>query len=129
MSAGLLQTLTGNRAGTGPAHEDPRFRGRVYGIPFEKVWNEALRMAGGGIRGWSIHRASDQDGRIEAEAVRLITRSVDDVEVRITLDSDGQTRVDVTSRSRSQRPDLGANRRRILHFLREMDSRLGVTGR
>jgi uncharacterized protein (DUF1499 family) len=98
----------------------------VYGIPFEKVWSEALRMAGGGIRGWSIRRASDQDGRIEAEVVRLFTRSIDDVEVRITLDADGQTRVDVTSRSRSQRPDLGANRRRILRFLREMDSRLGV---
>lgn len=128
MSGGPLRTLAGNRAGTGPAHEDPRFRGRVYGIPFEKVWSEALRMAGGGLRGWSIRRASDQDGRIEAEAVRLLTRSVDDVEIRITLDANGQTRVDLTSRSRTQRPDLGANRRRILRFLSEMDTRLGVSG-
>lgn len=126
MGIGSLRGLVHARAGTGPEHDDPNLRGRVYAIPFDRVWGEALRMAGGGLRGWAILRADDQDGRIEAEAVRLLSRAVDDVEVRICLDANAQTRVDLTSRSRTQRPDLGANRRRILRFMREMDARLGV---
>ena len=127
MEVGSLRSLMQPRAGTGPEHDDPALRGRVYAIPFDRVWSEALRMAGGGLRGWAILRADDQDGLIEAEAVRLVSRAVDDVEIRICLDSNAQTRVDLTSRSRNQRPDLGANRRRILKFMREMDARLGVS--
>ncbi len=126
MEIGSLRHLVQDRAGTGPEQHDPQLRGSVYGIPFERVWSEALRLAGGGLRGWAILRADDQDGRIQAEAVRLLSRAVDDVEIRICLDHNAQTRVDLTSRSRTQRPDLGANRRRILNFLREMDVRLGV---
>ena len=104
-------------------------RGRVYAIPFDRVWNEALALVGGGLPRWTLSRCDDQEGRIEAAAQRLITRRVDDVEVRITLDVDAQTRVDLTSRGRSGRGDLGANRRHVLLFLKSLDARLGISTR
>ena len=114
MPIGPLKRFGQTGAGTGPEHEDPRLRGRVYGIPFDRVWTEALSLAGGGLPRWTLLRCDDQEGRIDAEAKRLVTRRVDDVEVRISLDADAQTRVDITARSRSKRGDLGANRRHIL---------------
>jgi hypothetical protein len=48
------------------------------------------------------------------------------VRIRIGLDANGQTRVDVRSASRSRR-DWGSNARRIDRFLRALDAKLDAT--
>jgi hypothetical protein len=123
VSPNPLQGLTRNQAETRPDHPDPELQGRTYAIPFDRVWTVALALAGGGLKGWSLRRADDQEGRIEAEAKGMLG-ALDDVEVRVTLDPNAQTRVDLTSTSRKDRGDLGRNRRRVRRFLRELDGGL-----
>ncbi len=122
----LLEALKENRARTDPAHPDPSLRGRTYAIPFARVWEEALALASGGLRGWTLQEADEDLGIMRAEAATLVFRFVDDVMVRISLDADAQTRVDMTSASRVGRGDLGANARRIRRFFRVLDRRLGA---
>ena len=114
-----------NRAETSLDHPDSRLRGRTLAIPFDRVWKEALLLAAK-KHGWTVLDADDLDGVIRAEARTLVFRFTDDVEIRIGLDENGQTRVDMTSASRVGKGDLGTNARRIGKFLRELDRRLGV---
>ena len=116
----------GPRQATRPDHTDASLRGRRYAIPFDRVWTEALTLASKGRRGWTVTEADDQEGIIRAEARTLVFRFVDDVEVRIGLDADAQTRVDLTSSSRTGRFDFGTNARRIRRFLRKLDRALGA---
>jgi len=78
------------------------------------------------MRGWSVVSEDDQLGVLEAESATLVLRFVDDVRVSVGLDDDGQTRVDVTSASRTGRGDLGRNPRTIGRFLRKLDRALDV---
>jgi hypothetical protein len=112
-----------NRAATQPDHPDPRLRGRTLAVPFDRVWKEALLLAAK-KQGWTVLDADDLKGVIRAEAQTLVFRFTDDVEIRIGLDQDGQTRVDMTSASRVGKSDLGTNARRIANFLRGLDQRL-----
>lgn len=88
------------------------------------MWSEALALARGRA-GWTVTEADDLAGVIRAEARTLVFRFVDDVEIRIGLDENAQTRVDLTSASRVGKSDLGTNARRIAGFLRALDRRLG----
>jgi len=68
--------------------------------------------------------------RTLAVAVALVLGSCGakgDVRIRITLDRNGQTRVDLRSASRKGKGDFGVNARRIGRFLRALDRRLGAT--
>ncbi len=121
------RALTENEATTDSEAADPRLRGRTYGVPFQEVWTLAKRLADAGLRGWSLVEADDQEGRIVAEARTRRLEFVDDVEIRVTLDDDAQTRVEMTSRSRVGRADLGANARRIHRFFRRLDHEMGAS--
>lgn len=125
----LRRALTRNGALTHPDHVDPRLRGRTYAIPFDRVWTAALELADGGLRRWTVIEADDIDGIIRAEARTLVFRFVDDVTIRISLDADAQTRVDLRSESRKGKADLGTNARRIGRFCRKLDRALGAGGR
>jgi uncharacterized protein (DUF1499 family) len=122
----LKRALTRNRAATAPDHPNPRMRGRRYAIPFQEVWETVLALVGGGLRGWTLVEADDVAGRIRAEARTLLFRFTDDVEIRVRLDRDAQTRVDLVSASRVGKADLGVNARRIRRFLRCLDRELDV---
>ena len=111
------------RAFTDPDARDPRLRGREYAVPFARVWEAALQTARSLPR-WTVQEANGRTGEITAEARTLVWNLTDDVWIRVSLDEDGQTRVDVTSASRKARHDLGANARRIARFLRELDRRI-----
>lgn len=87
------------------------------------MWSEALALARGRA-GWTVTEADDLAGVIRAEARTLVFRFVDDVEIRIGLDENAQTRVDLISASRVGKSDLGTNARRIASFLRSLDRRL-----
>lgn len=120
----LWKALTENSVATDPFAEDPRLRGRTYAISFDRVWNGALALAGGGLKRWRVVEADDEEGVILAESKTMVLRFVDDVRIDVTLDENGQTRVDMASASRKGRGDLGKNARRVGRFLRELDRAL-----
>ncbi len=120
----LKRALTRNRAATAPDHPDPRLRGRRYDIHFQEVWEATRALADGGMARWTLVEADDLAGRVRAEARTRVFRFVDDVEIRVRLDRDAQTRVDLVSASRVGKADLGMNARRIRRFLKRLDREL-----
>jgi hypothetical protein len=110
-------------ASTDTDHIDPRLRGRTYAFPYIQVWEAALAVADS-ANGWTVDRADPSRGRIGAAVRSRILSSVSDVEVLLTLDPNGQTRVDLVSASRVGRPDFGSNARRIARFLQTLDRHL-----
>jgi hypothetical protein len=119
-----LLALREERADTDPSSPDVRLVGRTYAIPFEHVWNAAVGVAKEGMRGWSVAGTDDLAGLIIASTLTRIFDIRDDVRVRIRLDENGQTRVDVSSKSRTEKPSLGRHRRTIGRFLSRLDQRL-----
>ena len=125
MSA-FLDGLSVKEAKTEPGHEDPRLRGRTYAIPFDTVWQAALSIGGGGIRGWSIVRTNDQHGVLELlvqPGIGPHSKHVD-VRVDIGLDQNAQTRVDMRAVSRTGRGDMGRTKRLAHRFFTHLDQRL-----
>ena len=127
-SSSPLGRWTAHRAATDPESADPALRGRTYAIPFDRVWSAIIAIADGGANGWRVLRADASEGVIEAESETRFRKRIDDVRIRIGLDDGGWTRVDLVSASRTNRADLGSNRRRIRDFLRRLDERLASTG-
>jgi uncharacterized protein (DUF1499 family) len=76
--------------------------------------------------GWTLVDASEADGRIEATAETSWVRFKDDVVIRITTTADGQTQVDVRSKSRVGRGDMGQNAKRVRGFLAALEARLAA---
>ena len=124
---GLLRTLRTNRARTRPDHPSPRLRGRAYAVPFAEVWLAVLETVERMPR-WTIVAADSKGGTVAAEARTFLWRFTDDVEVRVSLDDHGLTRVDLRSSSRIGGTDLGTNARRIARFLHALDRRLRSRG-
>lgn len=112
---------------TRPEHSDPTLRGRRYAIPFDEVWNRVICLIVNGGSLWTLINADDQRGIVRAEVRTRVLGFVDDVRIRVWLDSDAQTRVDLMSRSRNGCSDLGANARRIRRFLRDLDRVLNAS--
>ena len=83
------------------------------GIAFARAKDAAERA------GWQIVRADPSAGRIEAVATTLWFGFKDDVIVRIAAEADG-SRVDVRSKSRVGRSDLGTNAQRIRAYQRRL---------
>lgn len=111
------------RAETHPDSPSEKLRGRTYAIPFDRVWNEVLDLVASRPR-WTKTRADDETGVVEVVAETLVFRISDDVRIDVSLDSNGQTRVDVVSASRRGWTDFGKNARRIGRFIRDLDRAL-----
>jgi uncharacterized protein (DUF1499 family) len=92
----------------------PRYVAEAPAAAFERALRSARRM------GWEIVDAVPAEGRIEATATTRWLRFKDDVVVRIVADGTG-SRLDVRSKSRFGRNDLGANAKRIRAYFRELD--------
>lgn len=123
----LWRALTRNQADTHPDASDPRLRGRVYALPFTAVW-QAVQEQAAATPGWTVGAVDPRAGVLGAEARTRMLRFVDDVEVRVSLDLHGWTRVDLRSASRVGGADLGTNARRIARFLHGLDARLHQPG-
>jgi len=83
--------------------------------------NIAFERAKGAIEeaGWQIVREDPSAGRIEAVATTLWFGFKDDVVIRIAADGPG-SRVDVRSKSRVGKGDLGTNAQRIRTYQRRL---------
>ena len=88
----------------------------------EKVF-EAAKAALASM-GMQLADADMAQGRIEANQTSLLYGFTDDLVVRITSAADG-TKVDVRSKSRVGRSDLGQNAKRIRVFLQKLQANLG----
>ena len=80
------------------------------------------------IAGWEVLRWDDRTGVIFIEAQVALLRRTDDVRIRITLDRNAQTRVDVESVARQGKVDFGRNARRIGRFLSRLDEATEAQG-
>ncbi len=118
--------FTERTARTSPDSSDPTLSGRTYTIPFDPVWNAALRLSGGGLRGWKLISCDDELGVIRADVRSRILPLEANVLISVTLDPDAQTRVDMSALGNHRGGDLGANRRRIKRFFTALDRSLGV---
>ena len=88
----------------------------------EKVF-EAAKAAIASM-GMHLVDADPSQGRIEANQTSLLYGFTDDMVVRIAPGADG-TKVDVRSKSRVGRSDLGQNAKRIRIFLQKLQANLG----
>lgn len=123
----MIQGSTRGRAETHPSAPDPRLRGRTYAITFDRVWTAALALAGGELRRWRVLDSDDEQGTIRAEALTTVMRRPCEVRIRIGLDDNGQTRVDVRSALESGKRDWGSNARGIHRFIHALDEKLAAT--
>ena len=95
----------------------PGLRPLELPLPPKQTFARALETARG--RGWEITALDESAGRIEAVVTTRWFGFQDDVVIRITPARTG-SRVDMRSRSRVGRSDLGANACRIEEFLARM---------
>lgn len=82
--------------------------------PADKVFAVSKAVLAG--MGLEVVDANPAEGRIEATETTLLFGFEDDLVVRIAPQPDGMTRVDVRSKSRVGRSDLGINANRIRIF-------------
>jgi len=92
----------------------PQIRPLELAVPPAAAFARALAAAR--EMGWEVVAAEDKEGRIEAVATTRWFGFKDDVVVRLTPAAGG-ARIDVRSKSRVGRSDVGANAKRIERFL------------
>ena len=119
----LASALTKSRAETNPWSEDPRLIGRTYAIPFEKVWRACMKFVAERSR-WRLLQADDLAGSIRIRCTSFVFRREDNLEIRVALDENALTRVDVRAGSQKGRTDLGVNVRRVGRFFTKLDGLL-----
>jgi uncharacterized protein (DUF1499 family) len=94
-------------------HIQPVMLNEPPALAFERALNAARAMD------WDIVDAVPDEGRIEATATTRWFRFKDDVVVRIVAHGAG-SRIDVRSKSRVGKSDLGANAKRIRAYIRKL---------
>jgi uncharacterized protein (DUF1499 family) len=80
-----------------------------------------------GMPRMAITDENRSEGRLEATETSALFHFKDDVVVRIRPFQDGGSRIDVRSKSRVGRSDVGANARRIQEFLTRLGRERGAT--
>ncbi|MEY3283140.1 MAG: DUF1499 domain-containing protein [Acidobacteriota bacterium] len=109
------------RTGETPQYADlqpQRLAGRSIGEAFDAAMDVVAAME------WEIREANRDQGVIEAVATVPVFRFRDDVTITITSEA-GAAVVNVRSRSRVGKSDLGENARRIRRFQAALAAKLG----
>ena len=122
----MWKGFTERAARTSPDSKDPVLAGRTYAIPFDPVWRAAQELSSGGLSGWTLVSSDDQLGVIRADVRSPLLPLEAHALVSVTLDPDGQTRVDMSALGNHRGGDLRVNYRRIRHFFRSLDLSLDV---
>ena len=84
------------------------------------AYERALDLAKTRMKGWEVTHEDAAARTFEAVASTRLLRFQDDVVVRVTPVSEVESRVDMRSKSREGKGDMGANARRIGRFFREL---------
>ncbi len=107
------------RTGETPQYAD--LQPQRFNQPLENVFAAALAVVQ--ASGWEIRLSEPAEGVIEATATTRLLKFKDDVTVAITR-AEGGAVVNVRSKSRIGKGDLGTNARRIRAFQAELAARL-----
>jgi hypothetical protein len=110
-----------NDVRTGATPEYPDLQPQTFGGPPYRVYDAALAAAR--EMGWEVVGEDRAAGELHAVATVPVFRFKDDVTVTVKPDGERVT-VNVRSRSRVGRGDLGVNARRIRRFQAELAKRL-----
>jgi uncharacterized protein (DUF1499 family) len=113
--------LTVNDVETGKSRAYPHLQPLAVSRPYQEVFREAVAVMTSLPR-WRLVSVSVEQGEIKAEVETAIFRFVDDVTVRIS--NDDTVVVNVRSRSRVGKGDLGKNAKNISLFLEALKQRL-----
>ncbi len=106
------------------SYSDDQYRELVRGaypdlkpiaLPMDAEQAFAAALAEAGAQGWQVVRKDARAGTFEAEDVTVLFRFVDDIAVRVRP-SEGGSVIDLRSKSRDGRGDVGANAARIRAF-------------
>lgn len=100
----------------------PDIRTMAYPVEVDEVFAEALAVAEN--MGWEVVAVEEAEGRIEATATTRWFRFKDDVVIRVQPGTGGMTLVDMRSKSRVGRSDIGVNAARIRAFREALNARL-----
>lgn len=92
----------------------PDLDGLVLALSPPEALSRAREVAA--TLGWETLGFDEASGLLEARQTSAVFRFVDDITVRVRAE-EGGSRIDVRSRSRDGRSDLGVNARRIREFL------------
>ncbi len=93
----------------------PGLTGRTLRLPRDEAF-ALVERAARAHEGWVLHRIDAASGVIEGSEETALFHFVDDFTVRVVGEREG-ARIDMRSRSRDGRGDLGVNARRIRGFL------------
>ena len=119
IAALIWPTINDVKTGATPEYAD--LQPQRFSAPHERVFTAALETAE--ALGWAISSQDPEDGEIQAIATTRIFHFKDDVTIGVQQDGDDVI-VNVRSRSRIGKGDLGANARRIRLFQAELAKRL-----
>lgn len=106
-----------NDVKTGATPEYPDIQPQRFNRPFDEVFEASTNTAQ--AMGWEIRETNREQGIIEAIATTQILKFKDDVTVTLTREG-AVTIVNVRSKSRVGKGDLGTNARRIRAFQAEL---------
>ncbi len=116
----LLHGLTHSGAETRPNHDDPELRTRTYERSPRQMFAIAIEAVDRLHRWKTVERLPDV-GVIRCEARAPLSPFIDDVTITIgSGDSSGST-VDVASKARLGKGDLGVNRQHVLAYIASLD--------
>lgn len=90
-------------------------------LPPDAALARALEVAGQ-MPGWSVRASDRAAGTIEAIATSRLFGFQDDIVIRVTPEGDGTSRVDMRSKSRDGKGDLGVNANRIRTYIAALES-------
>ena len=110
-----------NDVRTGETPQYPDIQPQRFNQSVEKVFAAALAVAQ--ASGWEIRLTEPAQGVIEATATTRLMKFKDDVTITVSSEANGSL-VNVRSKSRIGKGDLGANARRIRAFQAELAKRL-----
>ncbi|HEX8825288.1 MAG TPA: DUF1499 domain-containing protein [Archangium sp.] len=100
-------------------HFYPDLKSLKLAEPPEAVFERAVAQAKG-RPGWTVTRVDPQESTLEGVVESRLFRFRDDFVVRVRPEPGGGARVDMRSKSRVGRGDLGANAARIHDFLQAL---------
>lgn len=89
---------------------------------------ELARRVAAGMPAWTVTWADPERGLLEATSTSAVFGFVDDVVIRVRPDGAGASRVDVRSKSRDGRGDMGVNAKRIRAYAAALAMQAGNGG-
>lgn len=132
----LLATITGGCAGTGVttniASSDPALRPRVYSLPYDTVWDAAVKTATS-VKGWAVTSTDWHGGVIALSMGFNMWTTGTKMTIHVQKIDTARTQVDMQSALSGFNgilmADYGQNRRNVVRFFEELDRTLATDER